>query len=1008
MTDQVSRTEQHQLLDRIVHSIQDFGWNTVVLVLRDETARSTYPVAGATRDPDLKRYLETQPRTPFRPDSWRNEDYRISRSFFVDHRLHSGVEKFADETGRGMYRTHLGQRETNEWHSDDFLVVPLQIDDKDLGWLSVDDPVDRQRPTLEKVRALEVFADQAALIIQQNRQYQQVRVQVIRQTVLNEIAHTISQHLEIAELFTAITEQLRQIFPFQRASIRLREAIYAIDEEQNLSSDSGPLEDLAYSQLIQKSEPHLLSCNLDEDRTLDEEKLLHEAGVRSYMCLPLIMWGQVIGAFNLSSSTIDAFCPADIDFLKQIAEHIAGAVWNALLYELEQKRRHTADALVQLSKIVNSTLELEEVLTLALEQLARVIDYDSSSILLLEGDMLTITAARGFQDSAALVGASFRMEENNISHRVLKSRQVRIEPDVQKLPEWGHNRDDMEGAHTIRGWMGVPLIVRDTSIGMLAIDKYQADFYTDEDAENASAFATQISTAIQNARLYKSENRKRQTAAALAQMAQIVNSTLEMKEVLELALEQLAQVVHYDTASILLVEEPNLVIAACRGFQNPGALLGSIITPDEVNLGYQVLLSQQTRIIGDAQQEMVWGHMRDYVSDMLAIRGWIGAPLIARGQSIGVLTIDKHQPDFYTEEDAAAASAFAAHIATALQNASLFEALQLQRNRLSAILTDTTDAVIVLDDKGLIWLLNPAAERYLKVERARMIGQPVNALNLPDFTAAFDAVRKTGQPSTTEVAGPDGNALNASIAPVHQVGWVVVMQDITPLKELDRLRTEWVAAVSHDLKNPIQVVQLGAVLLEMDGPLNDMQQDRIAIIQRNAEQLSDMVTNVLDLARLEAGPSLRLAPINLLNLIQSTLADLEHLASKKQQALKADLETSLPSIMGDQALLARVVTNLLSNAIKYTPPGGLITIRAHSSGTFAEIEVIDNGPGIPDEALPHLFDRFYRVPGTKAEGTGLGLSIVKSIVEKHNGTVRVVSTQGQGSNFILSLPTMSA
>jgi signal transduction histidine kinase len=146
----------------------------------------------------------------------------------------------------------------------------------------------------------------------------------------------------------------------------------------------------------------------------------------------------------------------------------------------------------------------------------------------------------------------------------------------------------------------------------------------------------------------------------------------------------------------------------------------------------------------------------------------------------------------------------------------------------------------------------------------------------------------------------------------------------------------------------------------------------------------------------------------LLNLIQSTLADLEHLASKKQQALKADLETSLPSIMGDQALLARVVTNLLSNAIKYTPPGGLITIRAHSSGTFAEIEVIDNGPGIPDDALPHLFDRFYRVPGTKAEGTGLGLSIVKSIVEKHNGTVRVVSAQGQGSNFILSLPTMSA
>jgi signal transduction histidine kinase len=237
---------------------------------------------------------------------------------------------------------------------------------------------------------------------------------------------------------------------------------------------------------------------------------------------------------------------------------------------------------------------------------------------------------------------------------------------------------------------------------------------------------------------------------------------------------------------------------------------------------------------------------------------------------------------------------------------------------------------------------------------------------------------------------------------------VIVMQDITPLKELDRLRTEWVAAVSHDLKNPIQVLQLGASLLEMDGPLNDMQLERVQIIQRSAELLSNLVTNVLDLARLEAGPALRVTPLDVLDVVRASLVEMEHLALEKQQRIMTDTPTFLPSMMADQALLTRVLTNLLSNAIKYTPDGGTIVIRVRTAPPNIELEVIDNGPGIPEEALPRLFDRFYRVPGTQAQGTGLGLSIVKSIVEKHGGSISVISTPGEGSTFRLSLPLSGA
>ena len=723
----------------------------------------------------------------------------------------------------------------------DALILPLGG-----AWLVITDM--SETPAPESAWMLKALAEQMTLIIQQTQRYEDLQAQAARQTVLNEIAQTISQHLEMEDLFSAVTEQIQQIFPFRRASIILREdqrsgsRIFALSDQQDADLEAmSPLEEIGFQQVLRKQPAHVhIVSDLSQESEQDSELMLAQSelaqtGVRSYACLPLTMFRQVIASFNLASDTPGTFQEADSTFLAKIADHMAGAVWNALLYEVEQQRRHTADALAQLSKIVNSTLELKEVLELALEQLRRVITYDSASILLFDSasTQLTITAAAGFAEPEKLIGLSFQLEEKNISHQVMLSRQSRVVEDVQRLPEWGHNRDDMEGAHTIRGWIGAPLIVRGQSIGLLAIDKFEPNFYTDEDRETANAFAAQIATAIHNARL--------------------------------------------------------------------------------------------------------------------------------------------------------------------------FQGMQEQRNKLSAILNDTSDAVIVLDHENRVWLVNPAAAHYLRIDPNQAVGQPASALNLPDLNEALEKVCETNGPVMREF-DRDETAFQASITPVRDVGIVIVMQDITPLKQLDRLRTEWVAAVSHDLKNPIQVVQLGAVLLEMDGPLNELQLDRILIIQRSASQLSDLVTNVLDLARLEAGPSLRLAPVDVGATIEETLTTLEHLAARKEQQIKTEISDPLPDIQGDRALLGRVIANLVSNAIKYTPDGGTISVRARHADPVVEIEVSDDGPGIPAEAVPHLFDRFYRVPGTVADGTGLGLSIVKSIVEKHRGSIEVSSAPGEGSTFTLRLP----
>lgn len=786
------------LLDRMMRAVRGLGWSTAALALRDDTTQALHLVAVSGADPDLEARLPAAP--PISPGA-------------------------------------------APWPAADSLLVPLEVDGVEIGWLSVEHSADGARPSPADVQVLKIFADQAALILQQTSLRREVVRAAARQRVLSEIAHTIGQHLDMGDLFAAITGQVRQIFSVLRASIVLRpderpgEDLIVLDETRD-AGDATPaatlLEDLARERILAGREAYrVVADTLAEDSAPDEARLADE-GIRSYASLPLVVWGETVGALSLASDRPGTFHPADAGFLRSIADHVASAVWNALLYEREQHRRHTADALATLAQSVNSTLELDEVLELALERLGQVVAYDSASILLLEGRDLRITACHGFERPDELIGKVFRMAEGNVSHQVLLSQRARVIADVQQEPDWGHTRDDIEGAHTIRAWIGVPLVVRGESIGILAIDKFVPGFFTPRDAEVASAFAMQIATAIHNARLFRD------------------------------ALEQ--------------------------------------------------------------------------------------------------------------------------------------------RDRLSSILNDASDSVIVLDRSFRVWLLNPAAERYLGVQREAVLGQPVEVLALPELALALDRARAGGQALSAEITGVDGTAFHASIAPVRHFGWVIVMQDITPLKELDRLRTEWIAAVSHDLKNPIQVVQLGAVLLEMDGPLNARQRERLAVIQRSTEQLSDLVAGVLDLARLEAGPPIRFMPVDPRALLQGALDEVEQLARKKNQHLILDLPARLPAIDGDASLLRRAVGNLLANAIKYTAEQGTITLRARRERDRLAVAVIDTGQGIPAEALPHLFTRFYRVAGTDVEGTGLGLSIVKSIVEKHHGTVEVSSVPGEGSRFELRLP----
>jgi two-component system, sensor histidine kinase and response regulator len=231
-------------------------------------------------------------------------------------------------------------------------------------------------------------------------------------------------------------------------------------------------------------------------------------------------------------------------------------------------------------------------------------------------------------------------------------------------------------------------------------------------------------------------------------------------------------------------------------------------------------------------------------------------------------------------------------------------------------------------------------------------------------------------------------------------------------ENLNQLKDQLLSTASHDLKNPLSVIMGYLHLLEQDNPGNDPEflMHCIGQMKHATERMNSLISDLLDLAKIETGLALTFADTNLNEFLQQCLAD----HSVSAQAKHIDLEvipTETNTIARvDAARLAQAINNLLSNAIKYTPEGGSVRLAIESNGDNAVIRVSDTGMGIPAESLPRLFEKFYRVP-TEAhqsiEGTGLGLAIAKAVVDQHNGQIWAVSEPGKGSTFSLTLPLTS-
>jgi GAF domain-containing protein len=387
------------------------------------------------------------------------------------------------------------------------------------------------------------------------------------------------------------------------------------------------------------------------------------------------------------------FPESELRVLRHLGDQAAIAIENARLFEAERAARAQAEALREVAAILSSSLDRESLLRLILEQLARVVEYDSAAILLYRGERLAIVAHSGFrapeQEDAALSLSDFL----HVADVIRSSRPV-ILADTHLDARWQR----LAGSEYIRCWLGVPLAAQGQVIGLLSLDKALPNFYGQRDADLASAFANQAAVAIDNARLFEAERRQLSLAQTLQAVGRLLTAQMSLEELFERIFDLLAQVVVYDSVSIQLIgPQGGMELAAGRGFPDLEIARENVRKVSERRPAAQ-WVDQQLLVISDTQTDPRWitTEGTDY------IRSWIGAALLVKGQMVGLLTTESTSPGAYDAQTGETVRAFANQAAVAIENGRLFEDSKRQTRALSGLYETALATGSVLDTDVLL------------------------------------------------------------------------------------------------------------------------------------------------------------------------------------------------------------------------------------------------------------------------------------------------------------------
>jgi signal transduction histidine kinase len=533
--------------------------------------------------------------------------------------------------------------------------------------------------------------------------------------------------------------------------------------------------------------------------------------------------------------------------------------------------------------------------------------------------------------------------------------------------------------------------------------------------------------------------RRLREISSLEAVGQALSSSLDVEEVLSAVYEQVVN----------LMPAPSFYIAL-YDFTTDEVSFPLIVTGGEPGQGrtrrarrglteYVLETAQPLLIPRDVEQHVAALGL-EHIGRQAAC--WLGVPIVARGVAFGVMAVQSYDtPEAYDERHVEVLETIAVQAAIAIQNARLYErtdeALARRVQELDSVLRTTREGVLLLDLEWRILAANRALAEFVAMTQSDLVRHPIDALRTdgePLITLIAytpNALRKdcarlqdgeATQLQDVVILEPLGRHVARTLTPVRDAkgkitGWLVVLRDLTEEIALDRLREDMTHMLVHDLRSPASLVTASlSMLSDADEQVEPDQVARLVeIARRGIDRILGLIDQLLDIGQLERGQlPLDQETIAVGDLFREVAARYAPVATANEISLRYSAEGEMPLLYVDRSLVSRVLSNLVDNALKFTPDGGEVTLWARAGGTtapgFLLIGVQDTGPGIPAEAHAQLFEKFEQVPGIhgRRRGTGLGLPFCKLAVEAHSGEIWVESMVGEGTTFLLTLPSERA
>jgi PAS domain S-box-containing protein len=848
------------------------------------------------------------------------------------------------------------------------LCAPMWWQDQLIGVIDVFHHEEPSHFTEADLDLLALFADQAAIAVGKARLLEAERAQRAQAEALRDTAAALAGMIDFNDLLERILELAARVVPYDTGTFMLIEDGIARPVQNRGCEELGVSAALANVRL-RVADTRNLRHVMETGRVLAIPDVHSYSGfvwpvgldwIASMICAPVRSKGQIVGFLNLSSRQKGFMNEAHAEALQAFADQAAIAIDNARLLGAERAQRAQAEALRDTAAALASTLDLQEVVERILDLAARVVPYDAGSVMAIENGVARPIYGRGYAEH----GSALDVDGVRLP--------VASTPNLRHVVETGQALA-IPDTHRYPGWLwppglewigssiSAPIRSKGEIIGFLTLDSAQPGFMTAAHAGSLRAFADQAAIAIANARLLEAERAQRAQAEALRDTAEALASTLDFDEVLERILEQAARVVPYDAATIMLIEDGTARVVRSVGYAERG------LDSDALGVRLRVADHANLRLAAETHRPATIPDTRAFAEwKLLPATAWIGSavcvPIRSKGQVIGFLNLDCEHPGSFTPADGEALLAFADQMAVAVENSELHDALQRHAAQLEQRVAERTAELAQREEA----LLETTAE----------------------LQVANQALSEASQ----------------------------------SLADLERLKSQFLANASHELRTPVTNIKTYLDLLEHGKP--QRRDHYMTVLQRQANLLRQLVEGLLDVASLDFGRTQpRLALLDLNELVRDTLPGCAELIADRNVQLVTGLNDAPLYVRADQKMLRLVLTHLVSNAAERTVQGGSVWVNTgaaqEGSESWVNLSVRDAGQGIEDEgagapeeaaggtgAASPASPAASSAPGI-APGQGLRLAICQEMVRSHGGRITskgLRSGAGTGNTFTVWLP----